>query len=107
MTAASPTHSLLRPEEQDFLDGLIRKHQGQPGMLLAILEAVQERQANHYLQPEVLEYIAARTGIPGSQIYGVVTFYALFNLRPQASTRCASAAARLATHADRERCWSA
>ena len=83
MTAASSTHSLLRLEEQDFLDGLIRKHQGQPGMLLAILEAVQERQPNHYLQPEVLEYLAARTGIPGSQIYSVVTFYALFNLRPQ------------------------
>src|SRR5664279_3112363 len=83
LAAASSTHSLLRPEEQDFLDNLIRKHQAQPGMLLAILEAIQERQPNHYLQAEVLEYLAARTGIPGSQIYSVVTFYALFNLRPQ------------------------
>ena len=83
MAATSPTHSPLRPEEQDFLDTLIRKRQGQPGMLLAILEAIQERQPNHYLQPEVLEYVAARTGIPGSQIYSVATFYALFNLRPQ------------------------
>ncbi len=83
MAATSSTHSLLRPEEQDFLDGLIRKHQGQPGMLLAILEAIQERQPNHYLQTEVLEYLAVRTGIPGSQIYSVATFYALFNLKPQ------------------------
>jgi len=83
LATASPTHSLLRPEEQDFLDNLIRKHQGQPGMLLAVLEAIQERQTNHYLQTEVLEYLAARTGIPGAQIYSVATFYALFNLRPQ------------------------
>jgi len=52
-------------------------------MLLAVLEAIQERQPNHYLQTEVLEYVAARTGIPGAQIYSVVTFYALFNLEPQ------------------------
>jgi NADH-quinone oxidoreductase subunit E len=52
-------------------------------MLLAVLEAIQERQPNHYLQTEVLEYVAARTGIPGAQIYSVATFYALFNLRPQ------------------------
>ena len=83
MATASPTHTLLRPEEQDYLDNLIRKHQGRPGMLLAILEAIQERQPNHYLQAEVLEYLAVRTGIPGSQIYSVATFYALFNLRPQ------------------------
>lgn len=83
MSTASSTHSLLKPEEQDFLDSLIRQRQGKPGMLLAVLEAIQERQPNHYLQTEVLEYIAARTGIPGSQIYSVATFYALFNLRPQ------------------------
>jgi len=83
MTAPSPTYPLLKPEEQDFLDGLIRKHHGRPGMLLAILEAVQEKNPNHYLRPEVLEYLAARTGIPGSQICSVATFYALFNLRPQ------------------------
>ena len=57
--APPPTHTPLKPEEQDFLDGLIRKHHGRPGMLLAILEAVQEKNANHYLRPEVLEYLAA------------------------------------------------
>jgi NADH-quinone oxidoreductase subunit E len=83
MTVPAATQTSLRPEEQDFLDSLIRKHAGRPGMLLAILEAIQERHPNHYLQPEVLDYLSARSGIPGSQIYSVVTFYALFNLRPQ------------------------
>ena len=83
MTVPAPTHTSLRQEEQDFLDRLIRTHAGKPGMLLAILEAVQERNPNHYLPAETLEYLAERSGIPGSQIYSVATFFSLFNLRPQ------------------------
>jgi len=83
MSTAANLRIPLKPEEQDFLDGLIRKHSGQPGMLLTILEAAQERNPHHYLPPEVLDYIALRSGIPGSQVYSVATFYALFNLQPQ------------------------
>ena len=32
---------------------------------------------------ETLRYIAAKTGIPPSQVFSVATFYALFNLQPQ------------------------
>jgi NADH-quinone oxidoreductase subunit E len=32
---------------------------------------------------ETLEYVAARTGIPQSQVYSVATFFSLFNLDPQ------------------------
>ncbi len=32
---------------------------------------------------ETLEYVAIQTGIPQSQVYGVATFFALFNLDPQ------------------------
>src|SRR6266568_8783935 len=70
-------------EGQGYLDELIHDHAERPGLLLTLLEAVQERQPNHYLRAEVLEYIAARTRIPSSQIYSVATFYGLFNLRPQ------------------------
>jgi NADH-quinone oxidoreductase subunit E len=83
MSTAVHTHTALKPEEQDFLDGMIRKHAGQPGMLLTILEAAQERNPHHYLPSEVLDYISLRSGIPGSQVYSVATFYALFNLQPQ------------------------
>jgi NADH-quinone oxidoreductase subunit E len=83
MSTIASAHQTLKSEEQDFLDGLIRKFEGKPGMLLAILETVQERHPNHYLPVETLDYIAARTGIPGSQVYSVATFFALFNLKPQ------------------------
>jgi NADH-quinone oxidoreductase subunit E len=83
MTTSTPPRSTLRAEERDFLDNLFRRYKGRPGMLLLILEEAQERHPNRYLPPEVLEYISARTGIPGSQVYSVATFYALFNLKPQ------------------------
>ncbi|MFB3829994.1 MAG: NAD(P)H-dependent oxidoreductase subunit E [Bryobacteraceae bacterium] len=69
--------------DRDALDRIIAQHDGQPGGLLSILEKVQERNPQRYLPMETLEYIAGRTDIPLSQIYSVVTFYALFNLEPQ------------------------
>src|SRR5512139_1243329 len=70
-------------QQQEFLDGLIAKHKGRPGMLLGLLEEIQESQARKYLPMDVLDYLSMRTGIPGAQIYSVATFYALFNLKPQ------------------------
>jgi len=80
----SPTRAAtLSPEDTDFIDQLIARNQGRPGMLLTLLEEIQDRQPNKYLPMEILEYLASRTGIPRAQIYSVATFYALFNLRPQ------------------------
>jgi len=69
--------------EQDFLDRLIAKYRGRPGMLLSILEEIQENQPNKFLPVDMLEYLSVRASIPGSQIYSVATFYSLFNLKPQ------------------------
>jgi len=73
----------LSREDQEYLDGLVAEHQGKPGMLLTVLEKIQDRQANKYLPLEFLEHLAQRTGIAPSNIFGVATFYALFNLKPQ------------------------
>jgi NADH-quinone oxidoreductase subunit E len=70
-------------QDQDLIDRIIADHAGRPGALLGILEKLQERNPHKYLPMETLEYVAARTGVPQSQIYGVATFYALFNLDPQ------------------------
>lgn len=78
-TAAGP----LTADEQDFLDHLIAKHGRRPGMVLNLLEEIQENQPRKYLPLEYLDYLSSRTGIPGAQIYSVATFYALFNLKPQ------------------------
>jgi len=69
--------------DQDFVNKVIARHAGKAGALLAILQDVQNNHPRKYLPREVLEYIAARASIPLSRIFGVVTFYALFNLEPQ------------------------
>ncbi|MGC4068120.1 MAG: NAD(P)H-dependent oxidoreductase subunit E [Polyangiaceae bacterium] len=82
MIAATQVKSLSRQEEE-LLDSLIAEYQGRPGMLLSILERIQNLQPHRYLPMTHLEYLVRRTGIAASSLYGVVTFYALFNLSPQ------------------------
>lgn len=77
--ATAPT----RDEDRDLIDRVIGDQAGRPGALLGILERLQEHSRHKYLPMETLEYVAARTGVPQSQVYGVATFYALFNLDPQ------------------------
>jgi NADH-quinone oxidoreductase subunit E len=75
--------ALPHVEDQDLVDRIIGDHAGRPGALLGILEKLQDRNRYKYLPMETLEYVAARTGVPQSQVYAVATFYALFNLDPQ------------------------
>jgi len=77
------TTSALRPEDQDLIDRIVTEKAGHPGALLGILETLQEHNRHKYLPMETLDYVAVRTGIPQSQVYGVATFFALFNLEPQ------------------------
>ena len=73
----------LYQREQEFIDGLIAKHKDRPGMLLSLLEEIQESQPHKYLPMAVLDYLASKIDVPRAQLYSVVTFYALFNLKPQ------------------------
>lgn len=66
-----------------FIAQTIAAHEGKPGALLGVLEAVQDKNPHKYLPQETLRYIADRMEIPLSRIYSVATFYALFNLKPQ------------------------
>lgn len=78
-----PTSVALPQKDQEFIDGLIAKHKDQPGMLLSILEEIQESQAHRYLPMTVLDYLAEKIDLPQAQVYSVATFYSLFNLKPQ------------------------
>lgn len=85
MPSAAPevAHKNLDEHERLLIDEAIAKHQNQPGALLGILEDVQAANAHKYLSMAALRYIAERTGIPPSTVYGATTFYSLFNLDPQ------------------------
>lgn len=73
----------LTHEDRQFVDQLISEHQGKPGMLLSVMEKIQEKQAQKYLPLEYLEHVAFHTGIPAAQVFSVATFFSLFNLKPQ------------------------
>ena len=51
------------------------------GDLIPLLQSLQD--AYGYLPPPVLLEVSARTGIPASRMYGVITFYAQFSTTPR------------------------
>ncbi|SMC83497.1 NADH-quinone oxidoreductase subunit NuoE [Sporomusa malonica] len=65
----------------DQVEAILAKYQGVKGALIPVLQEAQN--AYGYLPREVIKCIAEKTGIPVSQIYGVVTFYSQFHLNPR------------------------
>jgi NADH-quinone oxidoreductase subunit E len=60
------------------LDDILDEFENQKGVVIPILQRAQE--VYGYLPKEVLTYIAMKTGVPASQIFGVATFYSQFYL---------------------------
>jgi NADH-quinone oxidoreductase subunit E len=56
------------------------RYDGTPGELIPLLQSAQ----NHfgYVPRTAIRYISSVTGIPESEVYGVITFYNQFRLRP-------------------------
>ena len=64
-----------------LLEPILLKYQDQEGAVIPILQQAQEQYG--YLPEEAMLEIAYQTGISISQLYGVATFYAQFNLEPR------------------------
>ena len=63
------------------LEKVFAKYVGKKGALIPVLQAAQEIYG--YLPADVLKEISVNLQIPLSKIYGVVTFYAQFHLKPR------------------------
>jgi len=63
------------------VDEIIDRYKGKPGCLIPVLEGCQV--VVDYLPMELLEYISNRLNIPGSTVFGVVTFYSFFTMVPK------------------------
>jgi len=61
----------------NFIDGISDKK----GALITVLHKAQE--IFGYLPPEVQEYVAEKLGVSQAKIYGVVTFYSYFTMKPK------------------------
>jgi len=69
------------PEQWKRIDAVIGRHRGKPGALIPVLEQVQG--ICGYLPESVQRRVAAGLDLPLSQVYGVVTFYSFFTMRPR------------------------
>lgn len=77
MTPDSQQNNLL----YDKLKAVIDQHKGERNPLIEILRSAQE--IFGYLPVEVQEFIAREMDVPASKIYGVVTFYNFFTMKPR------------------------
>ena len=69
------------PEQSAKLLAAINELRDQKGCLMPIMQAAQEIYG--YLPLEVQSVIAKELGISVEEVYGVSTFYSMFNLSPQ------------------------
>ncbi|MBW2064006.1 MAG: NADH-quinone oxidoreductase subunit NuoE [Deltaproteobacteria bacterium] len=71
----------LTPEIMTKVNEVIERYNGKPGCLIPVLEECQA--VVGYLPQELQDYIARELNIPGSTVYGVVTFYSFFSMVPK------------------------
>jgi len=71
----------LKAEVMSEVDRIITQFRGKPGCLIPVLEECQG--VTGYLPAELQEYIGEQLNIPGSTVYGVVTFYSFFSMVPK------------------------
>lgn len=71
----------LTPEVMSKVDEVISRYNGKPGCLIPVLEECQAIAG--YLPQQLQDYVAVALNIPGSTVYGVVTFYSFFSMVPK------------------------
>ena len=71
----------LTEEENIKVNKIISKYKGERGVLIPILQNVQETLG--FLPLTVQRKVAADLGIPEKDVYGVVTFYSFFTMIPK------------------------
>ncbi len=67
--------------EWTFIDRVIEEHRDIDGSLIPVLEAIQDRVG--YLPESIQRRVAVGLNLPLSRVYGVVTFYSFFTMRPR------------------------
>ncbi len=63
------------------LDKILSHYRNKKGVLVSVLQEVQEEFG--WVPPETIEHIASALKVSPSEVYGELTFYSLFHLRPR------------------------
>jgi len=75
------TNEDLTPEVMNRVDEVIERYSNKAGALIPVLTQCQKIVG--YVPVELQDYIAKGLNIPGSTVYGVVTFYSFFSMVPK------------------------
>ncbi|NJD92181.1 MAG: NAD(P)H-dependent oxidoreductase subunit E [Geobacter sp.] len=79
----SKTEEIVNEEEIDLTaaNQIIDKYLTLPGNLMPVLQGIQEEYG--YVPKPTIDLVAERLNVYPSQIFGVLTFYAQFHLKPR------------------------
>ena len=71
----------LQPQAVKQITEIVERYKDEPTPTMMILEDIQKEYG--YIPLEVQELVSKLTGVPVSDIYGVVTFYSFFSMVPK------------------------
>lgn len=71
----------LQPQAVKQITEIVEHYKNEPTPTMMILEEIQK--VFGYVPLEVQELVSKLTGVPISEIYGVVTFYSFFSMTPK------------------------
>ena len=71
----------LQPQAVKLITEIVERYKNEPTPTMMILEDIQKEYG--YIPLEVQELVSKLTGVPVSDIYGVVTFYSFFSMVPK------------------------
>ncbi len=71
----------LQPAAVKLITEICERYKDEPTSTMMILEDIQNEYG--YIPLEVQELVSELTGVPVSEIYGVVTFYSFFSMNPK------------------------
>lgn len=81
ISVTKPIGKDLPKEKFDELEAFIDNMETTKGALIEILHKAQDLFG--YLPRDVQLYVARKLGIPGAEVYGVVSFYSYFTTKPR------------------------
>ncbi len=81
MPATEPIPDDVTPDMLDQIDQIVASGKGRPNALIPVLQQVQE--VAGYLPVALQQRIARGLGVPGSDVFGVTTFYSFFSMVPR------------------------
>ena len=71
----------LQQHAVKLITEIVERYKNEPTPTMMILEDIQKEYG--YIPLEVQELVSELTGVPVSEIYGVVTFYSFFSMTPK------------------------